>query len=1393
MEQLLRQPEEFNCTRDRTITERWGNYIQKIERYFVMIKMTEADSKQAGLLYYGGQDLSNVFETLQHKMLARHPETNAHIDIYEQTKTVLGNHFSNGESVTYERSNFRATKQLANESAKDYVTRLRRKATSCKFEHYSQDAAIIDQFIEHCTSDSLRVKLLSLNQLTLDVLLSTAQARELAAHHAADIVKNTDSNNMQQLSDESSNEAMYVTSKSKPRARNNMHCYGCGSKDHIHGSFKCPAKDKSCYNCGKSGHFISLCRSPSNGSRNEQKAPVRRYQNDRANINQVYSNSDSEEVDVTEHLDSFTFFIGAVNSKKLNTRHKTRDVRIDDIKVTFVIDSGATVCIIDLDTYKSLFEGHVRLEPTKVKIYTYGSKKPMPLVGVFYPTFEYGLNRTIAPVVVTKTEDAGCLLSESVSSQLGILKMDSFVNAITSNENIENLTDEFESIFRGIGKLKGYKMELDIDDAIKPCIQPSRTIPYHKVKLVDKEINRLLAQDIIEPVTTPTSWCSALHAEHKKNGEIRLCVDMRKANTAVKRVYYPIPTLEDVQDKVNGSKWFSKLDLKKGYHQIELHENSRDITTFRYANGIYRYKRLLFGLNAAFELFQQSISALFRDHEGILNISDDILVYGKTVEDHNRNLRKCFEILQENGLTINKEKCEFLKEELEYYGFLISENGIRPKESTVNAIQAFKTPENSKEVRSFLGLINYLGRFTPHLATLTAPLRMLTTKNYVWRWTKEEEDCFMKLKRAVTSSTVMQHFKTGLPIRLVVDASPVGLGAILLQDHGNGDFKPVSYASRSLSSVEQRYSQTEREALGVIWACEKFHLYVYGKRITIQTDHKPLIGLFSTGGNRSARINRWALRLLQYDFELQYLPGQDNPADVLSRCPTKHTKVDQHWSSGYELETEQHINQIIAHSIPMTLTLSQIREACLTDEETKSLIDALGNNKWTRYPQVKAYKKVSPELTHKGGIVLKGNLIVVPSSLRQTVLAIAHANHLGINKTKALLRSKVWWPTISHDIEAMVRSCSACTRVQPASKPEPLTMSIMPEAWAKLNLDLCGPMPDGWSIIGIIDAGTRWPEVFFVKSTTTSVITRKLTELFVNKGRPLEIVTDNGPQFTSLEFAQYCKRWGIKHHPVTPYYPQANSEIERFFKTVMKTIKIAVLEGKDWKAELQNFLLVYRNTPHSTTGKSPAELMYGRQLRDTLPSKEPEPTQAYKDAMITDASNKAKIKQYADKGLKESKVRVGDKVVIKQKRKNKFSTNFGSKTYTVLARNKATLTLQDSMRKTIKRHTSAVKVLHTPSYVNTTCKRIATQLLDDINLPDQVADEQPAPVDPHAQGFPFLQRVDIDSEEEHVQPSLPQQHVLPTHDDNVPEEDYHYVRRSTRPNAGTGVQRFIPS
>ena len=354
------------------------------------------------------------------------------------------------------------------------------------------------------------------------------------------------------------------------------------------------------------------------------------------------------------------------------------------------------------------------------------------------------------------------------------------------------------------------------------------------------------------------------------------------------------------------------------------------------------------------------------------------------------------------------------------------------------------------------------------------------------------------------------------------------------------------------------------------------------------------------------------------------------------------------------------------------------------------------------------------------------------------------------------------------DIEKTIGECSTCALVQSPLKPEPLTMTQMPSCWDKLNVDLCGPFPDGWSILGVIDAGSRWPEALLVKSTSTPVITEKLTELFCNKGRPLEIVTDNGPQFTSLEFGQFCKKWGIKHHRVTPYYPQANSEVERFFKTLLKTIRLSVAEGKDLKQELRQYLLTYRNTPHSTTGKSPAELFYGRPIRDTLPSLNIPMSKVYKDAVSEDTRRKQIMKSYADRSQKLKElptINEGDSVILRQQKRDKFTTPFSPVVYRVLKRNKATLTVQHPSGRIFKRHASAARVIKNPPQSST--PKMNSSLHSESDSSD---------------GF------DSDSEDEDKNRHLPQTDTSSSNRGSIDRSTF--VRRSSRLNAGGGVDRY---
>ena len=286
----------------------------------------------------------------------------------------------------------------------------------------------------------------------------------------------------------------------------------------------------------------------------------------------------------------------------------------------------------------------------------------------------------------------------------------------------------------------------------------------------------------------------------------------------------------------------------------------------------------------SFGMYQFVIQQVLIGIPGVRNISDDIIVFGTTQAEHDRSLDQTLKRLHANGLTLNKDKCLFSVPELVFFGFKISAAGLSPDDKKVEAIQNSPATTNAGEVRSFLGLVNYCARFIPNLATISEPLRQLTRLGAKWAWGKPQQLAFNELKNSLTSDCVMAHYNPEAETELRVDASPVGLGAILMQSDGQ-ETRPVAYASRSLSDVERRYSQTEREALAVVWGCEKFHLYLYGTTFKLFTDHKPLEFIYSPKGKPPPRIERWVLRLQPYRFKVVHMPGKTNPADVLSRLP----------------------------------------------------------------------------------------------------------------------------------------------------------------------------------------------------------------------------------------------------------------------------------------------------------------------------------------------------------------------------------------------------------------------------------------------------------------------------------------------------------------------------
>ena len=1232
----------------------WAEWIDTLQNYFLAANITDSKRKKAMLLYLGGEQLRTIYRTLKDTL-----------DTFKGAVAVLDKFFEKKRNVAFERFQFRQAVQTREESMKSYVTRLVNLGKHCKFEDYSPEDAIIDQVIEHCNSHEIRKKLLSEPEITIDKLISVATLKEDVDQQASVFEKKESVYRMKahsedyQKADElrSSHQPSNARTPRKsfqPSWKSKAQCYGCGNVGHIKRDEECPAKGKICSYCKMRNHFDTMClekqKSASANGISQQKPQELKVINTPTGGEYIFSLNSEEDYDV--------------------------ELLVDEIPVKFKVDSGASVLVVPKKVGNELERsGKLKIHKTDIKIFPYGSEKPLQLEGVIYSNVRHNDTHVLCRIHVASNWDSDCILDRKTAEQLGLLHIynKGSLNRLEAATPLMKIVQEFPKVFSGLGKLKNTEIQFNINKDVKPVSQHLRRMPFHVRKKVERKIQELIKLDIIEEVKEATPWVSPVQAV-PKGEDVRIVVDMRQANRAIERTHYPVPTLEELLEEFNGHTVFSKLDFIHGYHQIALAEESRKLTTFITHTGLYRYKRLVQGASGALEAYQYHIGCLFTSHPGIANISDDILIGGKDQKEHDDNLKKCLKILEDNNLTVNSRKCQISVPEITFFGHTISAKGIHPEISKVEAIKKFPEPKCRKEISSFLGMINYLARFIPGLSSETEKLRKLLRQDTPWVWGEEQSGAFKRLKELVSSELVIAHFNTSLETSLIVDAGPVGLGAILVQKQKDDTLRPVHFASRTLTEVERRYSQTEREALAVIFGCERFHLYLYGQHFSILTDHQPLTVLYNHTGRPSPRILRWGLRLMSYDYEIKHIAGKVNPADMLSICPMPHDKSALDESE----KTEEYINSVLVYSIPKAVTLSEVIEESQNDRILQEVIECVKRDSWpSNVIEIQPYKRLKNELAFKSGILLKEERLVMPTSLRERVLKIAHENHQGVVKTKALLREKVWWPRIDEDVENLIKSCIPCLSVSSVDSPEPMKSHEMTGPWEKVHVDLCGPFPTGESILGIIDANSRWPEIHIMKSTTSDSIVDCLDKTFTTHGYPSVVVTDNAPNLTSVHCEEYCDINGITHQNSIPYWPQGNAEVERFYRTLMKAIRTSHAEGKDWRKEVFKFLLAYRNTPHCSTKTSPAMLLMNRPLRDKIPGII-QVTDLFKEAKLNDEVRKEKSKKSYDesKNVKQHCIQIGDSVLLKQKKENKLSTVFETDPFEVVKVEGPAVTIQ---------------------------------------------------------------------------------------------------------------------
>ncbi|GFU16572.1 retrovirus-related Pol polyprotein from transposon 412 [Trichonephila clavipes] len=770
---------------------------------------------------------------------------------------------------------------------------------------------------------------------------------------------------------------------------------------------------------------------------------------------------------------------------------------------------------------------------------------------------------TCSPVTCV-CKSSSLLLSNSPQQ----LTPDLLENAELSPEqksSAERLFQEFEDVFSrnssDIGHTTVTQHRIDTADH-PPIKQHPRRLPFAKQEEVGTLLREMQENDIIEPSSSP--WASPIVLVRKKDGSTRFCVDYRKLNDVTKKDSYPLPRIDDTLDTLSGHKWFSTLDLKSGYWQVEIHPEDREKTAFTSGQGLWQFKVMPFGLC---------------------------------------NAPATFERLME---TVLKE-------------------GVRTDPEKVSAVKNWKRPENLRELRSFLGLCTYYRKFVKGFSNIARPLHKLTESKQKFQWTKECEDSFLQLKEALTSSPILIYPQPDKPFILDTDASNESVGAVLSQEI-DGQERVVAYWSKCLSKPERNYCVTRKELLAIVKAIEHFHHYLYGQKFLLRTDHASLTWLMNFR-NTEGQVARWIQRLNEYYFDIRHRKGSSHGnADALSRRPCPE---NCRHCSRVETKYDYAIRQITTSTAtpPDPWSDEKVREDQMADPDIKPLIEFMesSSNKpsWqdiSAYsPTTKQYWALWNSLHLRNGVLYRkfesedGKTfrwqLVLPRSRIPEVLKELHGSptggHFGVMKTLHRVRERFFWGKVRADVEQWCKSCDACSaRKGPKIRSRgKLHRYNVGAPFERIAFDILGPLPRTASgnkyLLVVMDYFTKWPEVYPIPDQEAPTVAEAVVQHWISRyGVPLQLHSDQGRNFVSAVLKGVCELLGIDKTKTTPLHPQSDGMVERFNRTILNNLSLMVSKNQqDWDQKVPLFLLAYRSAVHETTGYSPSQMLFGRDLR----------------------------------------------------------------------------------------------------------------------------------------------------------------------------------------------------